>query len=246
MSRGIYKRKSFSKIHRDNIKKCHWSHNKSGAELESIKTKIIEANTGNRSPTKRQEYRKWVSKNNPMKRSKVVQKVIQTNRKIGTYKIAEKNMRILGRSNKGKTLSKEHKRKIGENTINRYLSGDFNYKGYFYSKKNNIKIGYRSKDELECMKVFDKLTKLKKWEYEKDKIAYIDKKEKLRYTIPDFHLYWNDGSEEIIEYKPEWKLKGDFDNTKLKLEAMRRYAKEKNYKFKVLSENNIVENGKMK
>lgn len=137
MTRGIYKRKDFSKIHRLNIKRCHWSHNKVGIELESIKNKIKKANTGDRNPTKRQEYRKWLSENNPMKRPDAVQKVIRTNRKIGTYILAKENMRILGKSKKGIILTKEHKEKIAENTINRYLKGDFNFKGYFYSQKNN-------------------------------------------------------------------------------------------------------------
>lgn len=88
------------------------------------------------------------------------------------------------------------------------------------------------------MVIFERITKIKKWEYEKDRIPYIDENGIQRNTIPDFHLYWTNGSEEIIEYKPRWKMK--FKREKIKIKAMQKYTKEKNYKFRVLTETNLV------
>ena len=50
-------------------------------------------------------------------------------------------------------------------------------------------------------------------------------------------MYWNDGSESIIEYKPQWKMQ--FEREKLKLKADEEFAKSKGWKFEMWSENNI-------
>ena len=108
-------------------------------------------------------------------------------------------------------------------------------KGKFFSKKNKKEMMYRSFDELCCMKKFETLTKLDIYKYEIDEVPYVDAKKRNRFTIPDFHLYWNDGTEEIIEYKPIWKI----EREKIKLTAMRRYCKERKYKFSIWSQKDI-------
>jgi hypothetical protein len=99
-------------------------------------------------------------------------------------------------------------------------------------------MGYRSiNGELLCMQIFEQLPNLDHYECEKDSVPYVDENGQKRRTIPDWHMYWKDGTESVIEYKPHWKLK--FARERLKLVADRKYCEEKDMKFEVWSEDDL-------
>ena len=128
---------------------------------------------------------------------------------------------------------------ISKANIRRLLNGTFKVRGYFFSQKNNKKFGYRSSWELLAMKIFEQLSTVVKYDYEVLSISYIDEKGQKRYTVPDFIVYYSDGSKEIIEVKPQFKIECNLDNTKLKLEAMSKFAKNNNYTFSVWTEKEL-------
>jgi hypothetical protein len=193
---------------------------KSKEEIEKIRIAAI-AEWGNPAIRKRiiknnSFFTKKYGKDNPFSNPQVIEKIIATRRKNGSY-----------------NFSKEWRNNMGIATTERYLKGGFKYKGYFFSQKNNSMIGYRSSDEKLLFTILEQLLELDHWQYEKDRISYIDENGQNRYTIPDVHLYWKNGSEQIIECKPEWKMK--FERERLKLAAMQKYCDEKGWKFLVWS-----------
>jgi endogenous inhibitor of DNA gyrase (YacG/DUF329 family) len=134
-------------------------------------------------------------------------------------------------------ITKENRENLSNGQVKRFLKNDFLYKGYHFSVKNNAMMGYRSNDEKICMELFDQMNELDYYTCEKDSVPYLDERGIKRHTLPDFHLYWKSGYEQIIEYKPGWKMQ--FERELLKLKADEKYCKSKGWKFSVWSEKNI-------
>jgi len=107
--------------------------------------------------------------------------------------------------------------------------------GWYFSKKNNKEVHYRSSYELKAYEILEKKNIIK-YEVEPIRIPYLYK-EIIHNTVPDILVYHKDGSKELIEVKARWNL--EQDNTKIKLEAMEKYSKENNMKFSVWTENEL-------
>ena len=165
--------------------------------------------------------------NNPMKRKETVDKAVATRIKNGSYK-----------------QSKHSREKISlglSSAITKHNNKTFSYgiSGKYMSTKNKKIFYYRSSYELIAMQIFEQMSNILKYEYETLSIPYEDKKGFIHNTIPDFVVYYTDGSKEIIEVKPEFKIKKDVDNTVLKLDVMKKYAKENGYAFSILTEKEL-------
>ena len=137
---------------------------------------------------------------------------------------------------KGDTHTEESKRKMSVSQVKRLLSGDFQYKGFFTSKKNKKDIGFRSRYEYGAMLKLEENDYVVKYDYESFSVPYIDEEGLHRNTIPDFLAYYGDGTKEIIEVKPQFKIDKNFDNTLLKLEAIKAYAANNGMRFCVWTE----------
>jgi len=180
----------------------------------------------------------------------------------GTKK-TEEHKRKIGLGNKGKFVSQEsclkmslakkgrkqkpdteegkrnkslaRKKYIKENpdcvTGNNYGKG-----GYFFSKKNNKDIHYRSSYELLAYELLEQMSKVKYYDTEPFAIQYqyegIDRR-----TIPDILITYTDETKELIEVKPEYMM--DNLQTKAKLQAMASFAKDNDWKFDVWTERTL-------
>ena len=182
------------------------------------------------------KFGKHPSIENPQKRT-------ETRRKNGWWKNQKEyqRKRVESRQKSGYwKKSKEDIHKIfSEATTKKYLEGNFKYKGYFFSQKNNKNIGYRSSYELLAFQMLEKDLNVLKYDYEKMMIQYTDKNGQIRNTVPDLFVYFNDDSKSIIEIKPQFKIDKDLDNTKSKLKATEEFAKSHDYNFLVWTEKEL-------
>ena len=124
-------------------------------------------------------------------------------------------------------------------TVRTMQTKNYKYKGFFYSAKNNKMFGYRSSWELIAMRFFETMSSVLKYEYEVLSIPYLDKKGKLRRTIPDFVVYYTDGQKQIIEVKPLFMIKKDLQNTRRKLAATEKFAKKNGMTYAVWTEREL-------
>ena len=138
-----------------------------------------------------------------------------------------------------KNKTKEHKEHTSNSITRYFLTGNFKFKGYFFSNKNNKNIGYRSSYELLAFQMLEKDPSVLKYDYESLSIQYTDKNGQIRNTIPDLFVHLTDNTKQIIEVKPQFKIDKNLDNTREKLEAMLEFAKHNNYKFSILTEKEL-------
>jgi hypothetical protein len=111
--------------------------------------------------------------------------------------------------------------------------------GWFWSDKNQKNMFYRSSYELIAMKFFETMSSVFRYEYETLSIPYIDKNNKPRRTIPDFLVYYTDGTKQIIEIKPLFKIKNNLFNTVQKMEVTKEFAKQNNMSYAVWTEKEL-------
>lgn len=116
-------------------------------------------------------------------------------------------------------VSKTRSRKI--------LSGELHpshhgISGYFYSKKNQKKLHYRSKLELAWYKVLEQLSKVVRYEVEPVAIPY-SWKDSVHLYHPDLMVVYTDHTLELVEIRPEgvW-CRGEQEEAKF--EAARRWC----------------------
>jgi len=147
----------------------------------------------------------------------------------------------LSKVNTGKKLSKETREKQSKSTIKCMQDAPdkhFAYKsGFYFSKKNNKKLHYRSSYELIAYQILESLSKVKSYKVEPIKIKYFDG-EINRNTIPDLLITYMDGSKELIEVKAQWEI-DKRQKTRAKLQAMAQYAKLKNWLFSIWTEKEL-------
>jgi len=108
--------------------------------------------------------------------------------------------------------------------------------GLYFSKKNKKEVHYRSSYELTAYQILEQLSKVKLYEVEPFSIQY-EWKTSIHRTIPDILVTYTDGSKELIEVKPEFKL--NFEREALKIDAMRQYAIKNNMDFNVWTEKEL-------
>ena len=217
-------------------KLTHWTKTKSQKEIDEIQSRRVAKMVG----------KHWKLSAKTKKKQSLARLGTHptevTKQKLRDYMIAHPVNYWLGKKRPGQigdlnpAKRREVREKISIKRRDQFLKKDFTFKGYFFSQKNNAMIGYRSVEgELRCMEIFEQLPNLDHYTYESDAVPYRDENGQKRFTIPDFHLYWKDGTETVIEYKPHWKLQRD----DLKIQAMRKYSTENGWDFNVWSEENI-------
>jgi hypothetical protein len=95
--------------------------------------------------------------------------------------------------------------------------GENNYKsGYFFSKKNNKELYYRSSYELLAFEILEQQVNVKVYETCKFSIDYLNPDDGLvhRY-IPDILVIYDDERKQIIEIKPIRRLNDEVVKAKI-------------------------------
>lgn len=145
----------------------------------------------------------------------------------------------IGKSKKGLSLSKVHKEKLSKKMAN-YMILNFkrsarNFKsGIFYSKKNEMKLYYQSSWELKFFKALEIDNKVLKYERCPFKIQYVCTNGNIKNYAPDVLVFYKDGSKVVNEIKPLNQI--NYSINELKFKAARKYCKNNNFHFKVLTQ----------
>jgi len=134
--------------------------------------------------------------------------------------------------------SKEYKESISLTISNLIISGKVNphsnYKhGYFYSHKNEKEIYYLSSLELDYLKLFEEHDSIIKYIPHPFRIPYFDLSGTIRNYIPDFLIETNIETY-LVEIKPKGTSK--LFNNLLKIKYAKPFCKNRNIKYKVLTE----------
>jgi hypothetical protein len=140
---------------------------------------------------------------------------------------------------KGVLRSKEVRALMSKNHVNTYFKKGYGYKGKFWSEKNDKEIGYRSTWELHAMQIFEQLDDIVKYEYETLSIPYLDENGYIHATVPDFLVYYRNGSKKIIEIKPEFMIKKNIWNTNKKISIAKEFAEEHHMEYKIWTEKQL-------
>lgn len=151
---------------------------------------------------------------------------------------------------KGKKLPEETKAKISETRTQNWIDGKYDHlktcwaKGRYFFQKANKEVWYRSSWELAFMKYLDNNLDVKRCEYENVRIPYYDTAEKKRNYIPDVLIEYNDGRKVLCEIKPF--ARKNSETNKRKFFAARKFCKQRDIKFKVITEKYLKHVGAMK
>lgn len=146
----------------------------------------------------------------------------------GHHHSAEERKRISDRMKIAHKLGKYKKQ---------YKNAKSCYKhGFFYSNKNKKDIYYRSSWELRVYEIFERISKILSYEAEPFKIQY-NINDSIKNYVPDILVNYDDGSKELIEIKSSRFLNNPVNI--LKFEAGRKYAKDNNMKFVIMTKLDI-------
>lgn len=149
----------------------------------------------------------------------------------------------------GKRLSKEHREACSRGAIKRLIRegirpgiGYHNVKRgkYTPNKSNGKELSYLSGWELEFMKLIDKDKSSTSIDSVNFKIPYISKEGILKNYLPDFKIVTDSGIIVIVEIKP--KRHRYIELNLLKRIAGKKYCLDHNYKYVVLTEENLFSN----
>jgi hypothetical protein len=131
------------------------------------------------------------------------------------------------------------KRKLGAARVDRILNGDLSFShgrfGSFHSEKNRKQIHYRSSWELIEFRKAENDIDCYRYEVEPFRIQYYDSEGNLRYSVPDLLKYYKDGTRELREIKPQWKIDTNYQSTVQKLDAYEKYAAEHDMRFRIIT-----------
>lgn len=110
--------------------------------------------------------------------------------------------------------------------------------GFYYSQKNSAMCYYRSSWELHAYSLLENMSYVVSYQPEPFAIKYsLDGKQ--RATTPDLLIRYADGTSELVEIKPSFKIRLNIAHTVEKLEAMSQYAKSNNIPFSVWTEKEL-------
>ena len=176
----------------------------------------------------------WKLSEETRKRQSLAKLGKKSNSKGCRWNMSDEAKLKISLASKGKKKSfrtVEHKERISDRVSEAYRTGkvNWNIKGYFFSKKNNRGVPYRSSYELSAFQILEQLSEVKNYEYESLKVSYVDSQGKLRNTVPDILVNYVNGKKQIIEVKSEYYLNNE--NALLKITALEKYAKENDYEF---------------
>lgn len=183
---------------------------------------------GDLNPSKRKEFRKWMSDNNPMYKENVIEKhKISCNEPLRREKIKRRMLK----NNPWKD------KKIIEKRTNTYTSrlseGLYtiknNWKTGFYIRKDGNKEWYDSSYELNRMKYYDNCN-LNWTKKHKIRIPYINEKGQNTYYVPDFLV-----SENTLEEVKGWLKPGDELKAKMAIE----FCKQQKWNYRFLLGKNL-------
>ncbi len=107
---------------------------------------------------------------------------------------------------------------------------------YFFSKKNNCNLFYRSSYELLAFQILESSIMVKSYKINFPKIKYIFNNKEHRYIV-DLFVEYTDGQKQMIEVKANWALKDP--RTITKLEAGKRFAEQNGMKWDVWTEKDL-------
>jgi hypothetical protein len=109
----------------------------------------------------------------------------------------------------------------------------------FFSQKNNKTFKSRSGWEFYYFQYLETNNEVVSYEYESIKIPYLSNKKtgKCRNYIPDLIVTYIDNSKSIIEIKPKRFL--EKPQIKKKINAGKEFAEKNNYKFLIITEDNL-------
>ncbi len=145
------------------------------------------------------------------------------------YRKKQMDSQLLKKDKQSKSAIKRIKK-------NPRTAGGYGKQGYFYSKKNNKKLHYRSSYELIAYQILEQMTVVKSYETEPFAILYYFEGFKHR-TIPDILVTYKTGLKEFIEVKALWRIE---DNVEIaKFSAVENYAKENNMNFSIWTEKEL-------
>ena len=156
---------------------------------------------------------------------------------------SEETRRKIGNGQKGRThvCSEETRKKLSSSCKTSLLIAHADptkyvnhpqVKGKFFSTKNGKDVPYRSTfGELTYIKWLERNPEVSSYEYEPVRISYFFEGQK-HITIPDFLVHYTDGHTELVEVKMEWKVQNIQEQ--LKIEAVKRYAMEHNWIFRLV------------
>jgi hypothetical protein len=189
------------------------------AKRLDVRIKISDAlkgrNLGEKNPSKRFDVRKKISE-------KMLGRRITWKDKISF-------------SEKKRYENLEEREKSSLNAIKCLKEGKIRTMGWYFSRKNNEFMLYRSKWELERFMELEKDDSVLRYEYEKFRVPYFVGNVK-KYTLPDLFIHLNNGKYILEEIKPLWVMERD-NKTRLKLEACREYSKKINCEFRICTKN---------
>jgi len=132
------------------------------------------------------------------------------------------NIRAANAKRRGKKCSPETRAKLSASVSKAILEGRFRPEGHgrgghFYSNKNRKTLHYRSQLELHWYQFLEKLEKVVSYKVEPFTIPY-SWNGTIHLYHPDLLIEYQDKSLELVEIKPEGKLRDD-PQTQAKLEA---------------------------
>lgn len=145
-----------------------------------------------------------------------------------------------------KNLSEDEKKKVTENfSIAQSLSkadkksyGRGHKSGYYFSKKMNKQMFYRSSWELQVCEFLDKEdNNVIYFDIEPFAIEYKLEDGEKRYTRIDFHIVYSDGRQMIVEVKPAAFL--EEGNVPFKIKGCKEYAELNNINFVVVTQKEL-------
>ena len=182
------------------------------------------------------------------KSAKTDEKLADLGKKISITlkeKFANGEIDISGEKNPnfGNRWSDEQKENASVRIIHRLLDKERPIKnpkfdcGYHFSDKmtNSEKSWYRSSLERRVMVCFDIDETVKSYNHEPFSIKYKN----IKRYLPDFTVEYIDGSMSIIECKPSFQLV--LNDVKEKIAAAEVYCEERDWKFKVMTLEDIIE-----
>lgn len=118
------------------------------------------------------------------------------------------------------------------------ISPSFKSPFIFFSVKNNKNLICRSSYEIKAFNILENDNNVVKYEYEKIKVPYMDKKGSERTTIVDLLIKYNNNQYKLVEIKPERMMK--LWNNKEKIEAIKDYSKRNDIIFEIWNENYLI------
>lgn len=163
--------------------------------------------------------------------------------KLSGVKKSEAHIQKVAAANSGKTRSVEARQRMSDKAVERFKNnGGINpgytkgNNGYFFSIKNKKEIRYESSYELKAYQILEQLSEVCCYDRCKFSIAYSYNNMQHKY-IPDILVTYIGSKQEILEIKPEYKLKDEINL--LKFKAAKNFCVDNNLNFCVWTEKEL-------